>query len=82
MVQAWAEAQQVELDPDARRDIWQKIWDRDLDQMWRRLPMPVSPQFHVYQPWVRGIRFTGTVPGDNNSYYSWGPQLAYGWLDK
>ena len=80
-IDEWAEAQQVELDPDARRDIWQKIWDRDLDQMWR-LPMPVSPQFHVYQPWVRGIRFTGTVPGDNNSYYSWGPQLAYGWLDK
>ena len=80
-IDEWAEAQQVELDPDTRRDIWQKIWDRDLDQMWR-LPMPVSPQFHVYQPWVRGIRFTGTVPGDNNSYYSWGPQLAYGWLDK
>ena len=80
-IDAWAEAQQVELDPDARRDIWQQIWDKDLDQMWR-LPMPVGPAFHIYQPWVRGIRFTGTVPGDNNSYYSWGPQLAYGWLDK
>ncbi|MXW34712.1 MAG: ABC transporter substrate-binding protein [Chloroflexi bacterium] len=32
---AWAEEQQLELDPDARRDIWQKIYDRDLDMMYR-----------------------------------------------
>ena len=30
---AWAEAQQVEIDPEVRRDIWQKIWDKDLDQI-------------------------------------------------
>ena len=78
---AWAEAQQIELDPDARRDIWQKIWDKDLDQIYR-VPLPLGFSFHVYQPWLRGVRFTGTSPGDNNSYYSWGPQLPYAWLDK
>ena len=80
-IDAWAEAQQVELDPEARRDIWQKIWDKDLDQIYR-VPLPLGFSFHVYQPWLRGVRFTGTSPGDNNSYYSWGPQLAHAWLDK
>ena len=80
-IDSWAEAQQVELDPDARRDIWQKIWEKDLDQIYR-VPLPLGFSFHVYQLWLRGVRFTGTSPGDNNSYYSWGPQLPYAWLDK
>ena len=80
-IDSWAEAQQIELDPDARRDIWQKIWEKDLEQIYR-VPLPLGFSFHVYQPWLRGVRFTGTSPGDNNSYYSWGPQLPYAWLDK
>ena len=77
----WAEAQQLELDPDARKEIWQKIFDKDLDQMYR-VPLPTGFAFHVYQPWVRGLRWTGTAPGDNSSYYNWGDQVWHAWLDK
>jgi peptide/nickel transport system substrate-binding protein len=80
-IDEWAETQQLELDPDARQEIWQKIWDKDLDQMYRPT-LPWGFSFEVYQPWVRGIRFTGTAPGDNGSYYTWGDQIAGGWLDK
>ncbi|MEZ4552840.1 MAG: ABC transporter substrate-binding protein [Dehalococcoidia bacterium] len=78
---AWAEQQQVELDPAARKAIWRKMWDREM-QMAYRPPMAVGLTFQVYQPWMRGIRWTGTAPGDNASYYSWGSQVAHGWLDK
>ena len=61
------------------RDSWQISWAAD--QIYR-VPLPLGFSFHVYQPWLRGVRFTGTSPGDNNSYYSWGPQLPYAWLDK
>ena len=45
---------------------------------------PISDGFtpEIYQPWMRGIRWTGAAPGDNSSYYNWGSQVAEGWLDK
>ena len=79
-IDGWAEAQQVELDPTARAELWRKIWDRDLEQAYR----PTLPQgfsIEVYQPWVRGVRFTGTAPGDNGSYYTWGDQVHSAWID-
>ena len=79
-IDAWAEAQQVELDPDARSELWRKIWDKDLDQMYRPT-MPWGFTIEIYQPWVRGLRFTGTSPGDNNSYYTWGDQVHTAWID-
>ena len=79
-VDAWAEAQQVELDPDARREIHRTMWDYFLDKMfWPPLPSPIG--FEVYQPWVRGIRFGGIL-GTNSSYYDWGDQIAGAWLDQ
>jgi peptide/nickel transport system substrate-binding protein len=80
-IDAWAEEQQVELDAEARQAIWRKIWDRELDQAYRP-PMVGGFTFEVYQPWLRGIRWSGTSPGDNSSYYNWGDQVASGWLDK
>jgi ABC-type transport system substrate-binding protein len=80
-IDAWAEEQQLELDPEARREIWQKIWDKDLDMMYRPT-VPYSNSIQVYHPWVRGIRWTGSAPGDNSSYYNWGDQVAHAWLDK
>ncbi|MDA1062612.1 MAG: ABC transporter substrate-binding protein, partial [Chloroflexi bacterium] len=80
-IDAWAEAQQLELDPDARKELWQKIWDKDLDQAYRPT-LPWGFGYEVYQPWVRGLRFSGTSPGDNSSYYNWGGQIAGAWLDK
>ena len=79
-IDAWAEAQQVELDPAARSELWRKIWDKDLDLMYRPT-MPWGFTIEIYQPWVRGLRFTGTSPGDNNSYYTWGDQVHTAWID-
>jgi peptide/nickel transport system substrate-binding protein len=80
-IDQWAEEQQVELEPEARKAIWRKIWDRELDQAYRP-PMPGGITFEIYQPWLRGIRWTGAQPGDNSYYYDWGDQVAEGWLDK
>jgi peptide/nickel transport system substrate-binding protein len=77
----WAEQQQTELDPEARRAIWRKMWDREMEMAYRP-PLGNAVTFQVYQPWLRGIRWTGTSPGDNSHYYSWGSQVAHGWLDK
>ena len=79
-IDGWAEAQQIELDPAARSELWRKIWDRDLDQAYRPT-LPWGFTLEVYQPWMRGIRFTGSAPGDNNSYYTWGDQVQTAWID-
>ncbi len=80
-IDGWAEAQQLELDPTARAELWRKIWDKDLDQAYRPT-LPWGFSIEVYQPWVRGLRFTGTAPGDNNSYYTWGDQVHSAWIDQ
>ncbi len=80
-IDGWAEQQQTELDPDARKEIWRKIWDRELDQAYRP-PQAAGITFEVYQPWTRGIRWTGSSPGDNSYYYDWGDVVQDAWLDK
>ena len=80
-IDEWAVAQQIELDPAARKELWQKIWDKDLDMMYRP-PLPSGFAFEVYQPWVRGIRFGASSPNGNSYYYDWGDEIAGGWLDK
>jgi peptide/nickel transport system substrate-binding protein len=77
----WAEQQQTQLNEQERKATWRKMWDREL-QMAYRPPMATGFTFEVYQPWMRGIRWTGTSPGDNASYYNWGDQVQHGWLDK
>jgi hypothetical protein len=77
----WADEQQTELNEEARREIWRKMWDHEL-QLAYRPPMASGQGFEVYQPWMRGIRWSGSQPGDNGSYYNWGDQVQYGWLDK
>ena len=79
-VDALAEAQQVELDPDARREILREIWDYMMDKAYHP-PLPTQFSFEVYQPWVRGLRFGG-VMYSNGSYYDWGHQMGTAWLDK
>jgi peptide/nickel transport system substrate-binding protein len=34
-IDQWTEAQRAEMDPDKRRPLWQKVMDRDLDQIYR-----------------------------------------------
>ena len=79
-VDAWAEAQQVELDPDARKEIQKTMWDYFLEKMYWP-PQPASIGIEVYQPWLRGIRFGGVFL-TNVSYYDWGDQIARAWLNK
>ena len=75
-----AKAQQVELDPDARKEIIREMWDYFLDQMFWP-PLASGIQIVVYQPWLRGFRFGG--PNTTSSYYyDWGDQVAGAWLDK
>ena len=76
----WAEQQSVEINPEKRRELHRKIWDRDADQAYR----PQTPSgygFEVLQPWLRGIRFGGLL-GAASSYYDWGSQIENAWLDK
>ena len=80
-IDEWAEQQQVELDPAARSEIQRKIWDKDLDMMYRP-PLPGSLTFEVYQPWMRGVRWGPASPNSNSSYYNWGSQVEYAWLDR
>ena len=79
-VDAWAEQQQSELDPEARREIHRTMWDYFLQRMYWP-PAPSGFTFEVYQPWVRNLRFGG-VSYSNGSYYDWGHQAAGAWLDK
>ena len=79
-IDQWADQQQVELDPDARREILRQMWDHIVEQCYYP-PLPSSFSFEVYQPWLRGLRFGG-VFGTNSSYYDWGDQVASVWLDK
>jgi ABC-type transport system substrate-binding protein len=77
----WADEQQVALDEDERREIHRKIWDRDLDMMYRP-PLPSGFTFEVMAPSMRGIRWGQSSPNDNSSYYNWGGQVEDAWLDK
>ena len=74
------EAQQVELDPDARKAIFQEIWTYELEKAYRPV-IGGGAGFYVYQPWLRGIRFGGAL-STTNIYQDWGDIIADGWIDK
>ena len=75
----WAEQQQTELDPDARKEIHKTMWDYFLQKMFWP-PVPSGLGLQIYQPWLHGIRFGG-IFGANSSYYDWGDQVAGAWID-
>ena len=75
----WTAAQSVEIDPAARAEIWQLIWDRALDQS-LRITKPVGNGLTAYPPHLRGV-FWGGALGANSWYYDWGEQIANAWLD-
>ena len=79
-IDTWAEAQQVELDPDARQEIIRNMWDHALEKMFWP-PLASTGTISVYQPWLRGMRFGGPA-GSSSYYYDWGDQIASAWLDK
>lgn len=80
-IDEWAEQQRVELDPDARREILRKIWERIwIDQMYR-IPQAGGYAYDIHQPWFRGFRSGGPV-GTSSYFYDWGEQIKDMWIDK
>ncbi|MDA1061805.1 MAG: ABC transporter substrate-binding protein [Chloroflexi bacterium] len=75
-----AELQTVEIDPEARREIWRQIWDYEVGNA-IRVTKPTGTAFIAYQPWLQGAFFRGNL-GANTSYYDWGAQVSDMWLDK
>ena len=70
----WAERQSRELDPEARRELLRRIWDRLLDRAYR-IEKVGALRFEVYQPWLRNLRLYDAT-GDL------GLQIARVWLDR
>lgn len=52
-IDEWADKQSVELDPQARREILKRIWDRMLDKAYR-VEHTNNTAFTIWQPWVHG----------------------------
>ncbi len=74
----WAEQQQVQLNPTERRAIHRKMWDYELEKVFR-ITSPLGFNFQTYHPWVRGIRSGGR--GTSVSYDE-GAMIESAWLDK
>ena len=70
----WAERQSREQDPEARRELLRRIWDRLLDRAYR-IEKVGALRFEVYQPWLRNLRLYDAT-GDL------GLQIARVWLDR
>ena len=79
-IDEWALAQRFELNPEKRKEIQKKIWDRDLDMAFR-IPQAGPVTFDILQPWLRGWRGVGPL-GTSSYYYDWGAQMHNIWLDK
>jgi peptide/nickel transport system substrate-binding protein len=79
-IDEWAEAQSSELDPEARKEILRKIWDREVDHQWR-LMTTTAFGWTGYQPWLRGTRWNFPYIG-YHWFYRWGQNYPEIWLDK
>ncbi|MYE31175.1 MAG: ABC transporter substrate-binding protein [Chloroflexi bacterium] len=79
-IDAWAEAQKVELDPEARKELHRNIWDRMHERVYR-IDMPAPQYWSLYQPWLRNVRFVGPL-GINYSFTEIAAQVQDAWLDK
>ena len=79
-IDGWADAQQVELNPQKRRELLRKIWDKELELTYR-ISYPARVPVDVYQPWLRGLRYDGGN-GPSSFFYSLGPQIERVWLNK
>ena len=79
----WADQQSVELDPQKRREVLKKIWDRMLDKMYR-VEHTNSVNFTLYQPWIHGLQWIQGNDGLGPSAFGYNtsqfvPQI---WIDK
>jgi peptide/nickel transport system substrate-binding protein len=79
-IDAWAEQHLVELDPDSRRDIALKVWDKVHDQVYR-VEKPAVQGVSVQQPWLRGLRTRGAI-GSGQHYLDLQNVTRNMWVDK
>jgi peptide/nickel transport system substrate-binding protein len=79
-IDKWSEAQQVELDPEARKALLARIWERYHDGAYRPLAV-IGPSYNIFQPWVRGLRLGGAL-GVGSFFYDWGELIQTAWLAK
>ncbi|MYA19288.1 MAG: ABC transporter substrate-binding protein [Chloroflexi bacterium] len=79
-IDAWAEAQQVDLDPDNRKETQRKIWDKVLNEAYR-LETVHTFSLSSYPPYLRFVRFSGPYIS-YHWFYRWGDSFPDTWLDK
>ena len=79
----WAEEQSVELDPDKRREIHRKIWDKVLEDV-HRVEHTNGLFIALYQPWVHGMQWRVGGDGIGGSTFSYNNNrfISHIWIDK
>ena len=80
MLTQWGEDQSTGLDPDVRKEILRKIWDRETQFLFKGLPKASGMGFNVKNPRLRNYRVGGplvnvTALGDEGTY------MSDAWLD-
>jgi peptide/nickel transport system substrate-binding protein len=78
-VDAWSDQHQVELNPDTRRELAQKVWNKVQDQVYR-VEKAVGQGASFQQPWLRGQRSRGI--GSGQFYLDTQNLVRNAWLDK
>jgi ABC-type transport system substrate-binding protein len=78
-IDAWAEQHLVELDPNKRRDLAQKVWTKVYDQVYR-VEKPAGQGVVMMQPWLRGYRSRGD--GSGQFYLDMQNRVRNLWIDK
>ena len=79
-VDEWAESQRFETDPDVRKELLRRIWDRYQDQVYR-FDMANPFFLTVLAPHVRWFRYNSPHLVIYNTR-GWGYGWHNGWLDK
>jgi ABC-type transport system substrate-binding protein len=79
-IDAWAEQHLVELDPNKRMELAQKVWTKVYDQVYR-VDKPTGSAITIQQPWLHGLR-TGRGIGSGQHYLDLQNVVRYQWVDK
>ena len=70
----------VELDPNKRKELAQKVWTKVYDQVYR-VDKPTGSAITIQQPWLHGLR-TGRGIGSGQHYLDLQNVVRYQWVDK
>ncbi|MCX6022891.1 MAG: hypothetical protein NTZ05_14415, partial [Chloroflexi bacterium] len=73
------EAQRREADPNKRKDLLKKIWDRQNEQL-PHIWIPGARTIYAWRPYVKNHRTHG-IMGDTNCYQT-GNVIRQIWIDK